>query len=98
MFIFYSLLESAPEIFQTPMDVQEPDFGLNGTRLPKNEWKSISIRNIHSVGVGGMVWLGKNTDWLVTLGRKRQAGRKSKNRLYSCVFKLMLFKNQSLQK
>jgi len=58
MFIFYSLLESTPEISQGAMDVQEPDFGLNGTRLPKNEWKSISIRNIHSV-CGGRVWFGR---------------------------------------
>ncbi len=52
MFIFYNLHESTPEISQSAMTVQEPDFGLNGTRLPKSEWKSISIRNIHSVCVG----------------------------------------------
>jgi hypothetical protein len=74
MFIFCSLLESTPEISQSAVDVQEPDFGLNGTRLPKTEWKSISIRNIHSVGVGrvGLVWQDKNADWLAMLLKKQR--------------------------
>jgi hypothetical protein len=111
MFIFYSLLESTPEISQSTMDVQEPGFGLNGTRLPKNEWKSISIRNIHSVCVGRYGLAGAKTPagWpalslsqglilrkLVLLDRLGGKGRQGENQRIPCIH--MLLRSRDFQK
>jgi hypothetical protein len=61
MFIFYNLHDFLLELSRSALGAQEPDFGANGTRLPENEWKSISIRTLRL-----LVWIwdvleGKNS-------------------------------------